>query len=84
MILVCSHADADESKDRLAGFDEYAQTALTDWKTPGIAVVVIPEKKILLIKGYGVRQFGKPDLVSDRGFLAQPPKKGNKVTPTTA
>ena len=63
MILVCSHAGADESKDRLTGFDAYAQTALTDWKTPGIAVVVIRENKILLIKGYGVRQFGKPELV---------------------
>jgi len=48
----------------LAGFDAYVARAVTDWRVPGLAVVVVKDDSVLFIKGYGVRELGKPDPVT--------------------
>ena len=48
----------------LAGFDAYAAKALRDWRVPGMAVVVVKDDSVVFIKGYGVRELGKPDPVT--------------------
>ena len=44
----------------LAGFDAYVNKAIQDWEVPGVAIAIIKDDKIVLAKGYGVREFGKP------------------------
>ncbi len=40
-------------------FDAYIQKGMKDWEIPGMAVVVVKDNKVLLKKGYGVKELGK-------------------------
>src|SRR3989475_11348455 len=48
----------------LAGLDPYITQAIKDWRVPGLAIVVVKDDSVLFIKGYGVRELGKPDPVT--------------------
>src|SRR5436309_10743721 len=48
----------------LSGLDPYIAQAMKDWRVPGLAMVVIKDDSVLFIKGYGVRELGKPDPVT--------------------
>ena len=42
-------------------FESYIQGAMQLWKTPGLSVVVVKDKKVVFKKGFGVSALGKPD-----------------------
>ncbi|MFI4954462.1 MAG: serine hydrolase domain-containing protein [Gammaproteobacteria bacterium] len=44
-------------------FEIYMSKTLTDWKIPGAAVVIVKDDRIVLMRGFGVRQVGKPEKV---------------------
>ncbi|MGH8319685.1 MAG: serine hydrolase [Steroidobacteraceae bacterium] len=46
-----------------AGLDEYVHQAMAQWKVPGLAVAVVKDGQIVLARGYGVRELGKPGRV---------------------
>src|SRR5438093_3271009 len=48
----------------LAGLDPYIAQAMKDWRVPGLAMVVVKDDSVVFIKGYGVRELGKPDPVT--------------------
>src|SRR2546425_1603044 len=48
----------------LAGLDPYITQAIKDWRVPGLAIVVVKDDSVVFIKGYGVRELGKPDPVT--------------------
>ncbi len=48
----------------LAGLDPYIAQAIKDWRVPGLAIVVVKDDSVVFIKGYGVRELGKPDPVT--------------------
>ena len=54
----------------LAGLDEYVTKAIKDWGVPGVAVAVIKDDRVVLAKGYGVRELGKPEPVDERTLFA--------------
>jgi CubicO group peptidase (beta-lactamase class C family) len=45
--------------------DGYIIRGLVDWQIPGLAVAVVKDGKVEFIKGYGVREAGKPDRVDE-------------------
>jgi CubicO group peptidase (beta-lactamase class C family) len=47
----------------VAGIDADVQRAMKELHVPGVAVGVIIDGKVVLAKGYGVREIGKPALV---------------------
>jgi CubicO group peptidase (beta-lactamase class C family) len=47
----------------LSGLDDYVRAAMTQWKVPGLAVAVVKDGQIVVARGYGVRELGKPDRV---------------------
>lgn len=56
------------STDTLPSFlrdslDGYVTKALTDWQIPGIAVCVVKDGKVVVMKGYGLRELGTSDKV---------------------
>ena len=53
-----------------AGFDGYVAQAMRDWKVPGMAIAVIRNDSILLIKGYGTRTMGKTEPVDAHTMFA--------------
>ena len=45
-------------------FDKLAADAMVTWKFPGLAVAVVQNDRVVYAKGFGVKEFGKPDPVS--------------------
>ena len=54
----------------LAGFDEYVARGIADWRTPGLAVAVVKDGRVVFSKGYGVRELGKPEPVDTHTLFA--------------
>ena len=45
--------------------EAYIEKARVDWNTPGLAVVVVRDGKVIAAKGFGVRTLGKPERVDE-------------------
>lgn len=45
--------------------DDLAAKAMRRYRVPGMAVVVVKDGKVLFAKGYGVKELGKPDKVTE-------------------
>src|SRR5439155_22772039 len=45
--------------------DAYATKSLAEWQVPGVALAIVQDDKVLLAKGYGVREAGKPEPVTE-------------------
>lgn len=60
----CAQNDSIPSfvKDSL---DSYVSTALTGWQIPGVAVCIIKNGKVVLMKGYGVKELNGTDKVDE-------------------
>ena len=39
----------------LAGFDEWIEAAMADWKVPGLAIAVVKDDEVVYAKGFGLR-----------------------------
>ena len=60
-LAVLSHtAAAQQPGDaKAAEFDAYVSQAVRDWQSPGLAIAVVKDGRIVFAKGYGVREVGK-------------------------
>ncbi len=47
-------------KAPLQGLDAYIGRAMTDWGVAGLSIAVVQDDSVVFIKGYGVREAGKP------------------------
>ncbi|GAB3493624.1 serine hydrolase [Spirosoma knui] len=56
--------------DPIARYDAYVQQAVNDWKVPGLTVTIVKDGNVLLKKGYGVRELGKPEAVDTQTLFA--------------
>lgn len=54
----------------LAEFESYIETKRQRFRIPGAAVVVVQGNEIVLAKGFGVRELGKPDPVTPETVFA--------------
>src|SRR3989449_2790235 len=45
--------------------DDYVAAAVKDLGIPGLAIAVVKDGKVLVIKGYGVREMGKPETIDE-------------------
>ena len=52
-------------RDPLEGLDAYIRKSMADWQVPGLAIAVVKDDKVVFIKGYGVREVGKPAPVDE-------------------
>lgn len=52
-------------RDEIADLDAFITQALKDYQVPGAAVAVVKDGKVVLLKGYGVRDINKPDKVDE-------------------
>jgi CubicO group peptidase (beta-lactamase class C family) len=52
-------AVAPAAKPTLDGLDEFVAQVLKDWKVPGLAIAVVQDGKVTLLKGYGYRDMEK-------------------------
>ena|SRR5690348_10016793 len=58
------------AKASLAGFDQYVTKTMQDWKVPALAIAVVRDDSIVLMKGYGTRTMGKTEPVDEHTIFA--------------
>lgn len=58
------------AKVNLSQLDRYFEAARKEWKIPGMAVAIIKDGKVVLAKGYGVKEFSKKDEVDEKTLFA--------------
>src|SRR5580698_4395377 len=63
-------AAAVAAAQKLDGFDAFATQALRDWKCDGFAIAVIQDGKVILSKGYGLRDVKKNLPVTEKTLFA--------------
>ena len=45
--------------------DNYVEKALSDWQIPGVAVCIVKNGKVVIMKGYGIKEVGTNDKVDE-------------------
>ncbi|MDE2315583.1 MAG: beta-lactamase family protein, partial [Xanthomonadaceae bacterium] len=55
---------------QLQDFDAYMADTLKTFKVPGIAVAIVKDGKVVLAKGFGVRELGRPAKVDAHTLFA--------------
>jgi CubicO group peptidase (beta-lactamase class C family) len=45
--------------------DSYIQRGMQQWQIPGLSIAIVKDGKVVLAKGYGVRELGKDDKVDE-------------------
>lgn len=63
ILLLCAGAFG-QSSSNIDVFDKYVEAARNQWQVPGLSIVVVQDGKVLLSKGYGVRELGKNEPVN--------------------
>src|SRR4030042_661364 len=58
------------AKDPFKGLDAYILKAMKDWELPGLAIAVVKDDKVVLAKGYGLKEVGKNDPVDENTLFA--------------
>jgi CubicO group peptidase (beta-lactamase class C family) len=59
-----------QQREPWSGYDAYVNAALATWKVPGTAIAIIRNDSIIYAKGYGLREIGKNEPVSERTLFA--------------
>lgn len=62
-LLVAATAPAAQPAAPPGDLNAYVHKVMTAWKVPGLAVAVVKNGKVVLARGYGVRELGKPGKV---------------------
>lgn len=61
-----AEAAAAQSPDwsaEIGQINQYAEQVRQAWKVPGLSIAVVKDDRVILARGYGVRELGKPDPV---------------------
>ncbi len=45
--------------------DKYIERGMRQWRIPGLAIAIVKDGKVILSKGYGVRELGKEDKMDE-------------------
>ena len=69
LLGVASSVSAQAPPD-VGALDAYFTRALADWEVPGMSVAIVKDGRVVLQKGYGVRERGKPEHVDERTLFA--------------
>jgi len=48
----------------------YVEKAMRDWEVPGVAISIVNEDAVILAKGYGVTELGKPGRVDENTIFS--------------
>jgi len=63
IFFICSHAFA---QIIITDIDKYIDSCRISWQIPGMAVAVVKNDSVIFIKGYGVKEYNKPDKVDSK------------------
>lgn len=63
MIISSGCTNTEEKPGRLDGFDEFVTAKMAEYEVPGAVVGIVENDSVVYLKGFGVREIGKPDKV---------------------
>src|SRR5436853_5804539 len=78
LIFTYLHAQPSFVKDSL---DDYINKGLKDWNIPGLAIAIVKDGKVVVMKGYGVRNIETKEPV-DENTLFMIASNSKLFTPT--
>jgi CubicO group peptidase (beta-lactamase class C family) len=70
LLLGVSVSVSAQAPPDVGALNAYFTRALIDWEVPGMAVAIVKDGRVVLEKGYGVRERGKPGHVDERTLFA--------------
>jgi CubicO group peptidase (beta-lactamase class C family) len=73
LFVVCGsslHAQKARGAPDLRAFDAYVEQAVREWRVPGLAIAVVKDDSVVLARGYGVLELGKPGRVTEHTRFA--------------
>lgn len=59
ILLVFAFGEWGLAQNNVETFDKYAEAARAAWNVPGMSLVIVQNGKVILSKGYGIRELGK-------------------------
>jgi len=62
MVLLSGCAGT-EKYDKLGGFDAFVTQKMAEYEVPGAVVAIVENDTVVYLKGFGVREFGRPERV---------------------
>ena len=65
LIFVCLNSNAQLPSFLTDSLDSYINQGLKDWDIPGLSLVIVKDGKVVLMKGYGVRNLTTKALVDE-------------------
>jgi CubicO group peptidase (beta-lactamase class C family) len=65
-----SASKAQAHRDPLAGLDGYIEAAMKRWEIPGLAIGIVKDDHLVYAKGFGIRELGKPEKVTEKTLFA--------------
>ncbi len=68
--LIVAPLRAQTPSQSFENFDGYVAQSVRDWRVPGLAIAVVKDNRVVFAKGYGVRQVGTSDLVTENTLFA--------------
>jgi CubicO group peptidase (beta-lactamase class C family) len=66
VLLICSVVAISQTQSFIRdSLDSYIDRGMKQWQIPGLAIAVVKDGKVVVMKGYGVREWGKEDKVDE-------------------
>lgn len=69
LLIFCSYSSIYAQSD-IQKLDQYFEQAQKDWNIPGMAIGIVKDGKVVLAKGYGTLESGKPNQVDGNSVFA--------------
>ncbi len=69
-LLVLPASAQQATPEALAGLDAYVEAGMKEWQLPGLAIAVVKDGKVVYSRGFGVRETGKSEPVTERTLFA--------------
>lgn len=69
LLLISSLSNAQQPSFVSDSLDSYIERGMKQWQIPGLAIAIVKNGKVVLSKGYGVRELGKDDKVDENTLL---------------
>lgn len=66
LAILLGMVSAGVAQEAPEGLEKFVRQALEEYQVPGASVVVVQEGKVVFLKGFGVRQVGRPEPVDEQ------------------
>src|SRR5215217_7455444 len=69
-LAVAANASAQQMPPALRDLDAYIERAMAQWNVAGAAIAVVKDDSVVLLRGFGTREVGKPARVTRNTVFA--------------